>query len=599
MKHTRLLLMSALLGLTACAPTFTYVAPTDLPVAPEGTSGWTVKPGWTTKKYAVSAANPLATDAGYQVIRAGGSAIDAAVAMQMVLTLVEPQSSGIGGGAFLLHSSERGVEAYDGRETAPKAVNPKQFIGADGKPIPFNEAVVGGRAVATPGAVRMLELAHKEHGRLAWAELFQPAIHLAEQGFPVSPRLHALLLADTDMKKDPVAAAYFYQPDGKPWPVGHILKNPELAQVLRQIAERGSVALHEGDIAKAIVDKVQHSANAGTLSLDDLAGYKPIKRAALCYDYTAQAKAYNICGFPAPSSGGITVGQILGILSHTEANKLPLENGLPSAQWLHLYTEASRLAFADRAQYIGDPDFVNAPAGNWNSLLDSNYLAERAKLISPDSLMKEVKPGQPRGKTTSFAPMRDQPEYGTSQISVMDPYGNAVSMTTTIESAFGSRIMVKGFLLNNEMTDFSFEPTNAQGYPVANAIAPGKRPRSSMSPTLVLDKGTGQVVLNTGSPGGAFIIHYVGKALYGSLNWNLTPQQIANMPNFAATGAPTLLEEKMFPSTLIEALKAKGHTVQEVAMTSGLTVIQKTNMNGETVWQSGADPRREGIVKGE
>lgn len=589
-------LAAALLTACASAPSnFTYT----VPLQPEGSSGYTEKPGWATTKFAVAAANPLATDAGYQILKAGGSAIDAAIAVQMVLTLVEPQSSGIGGGAFLLHHDGKNVEAFDGRETAPAAADEKLFLKADGKPMAFYEGVVGGRSVGTPGTVRMLEMAHKQHGKLPWATLFQPAITLAEGGFKVSARLNTLLKADQHLKKDPVAAAYFYNAQGEAWPVGHTLKNPELAQVLRKIAAQGSKGLLEGDVAQAIVDKVQkHPANPGQLSLADLAGYQPKKRAPICHDYKAQGKDFRICGFPPPSSGAIAVGQILGILNHAYAGAIPLENGLPGANWLHLYTEASRLAFADRAQYLGDPDFVQPPGGSWMSLLDDRYLAERARLIGPQS-MKTATPGTPGPVRTSHAPMPDQPEYGTSHISIVDAFGNAVAMTTTIEDVFGARQMVRGFLLNNELTDFSFAPADAQGKPIANRVQAGKRPRSSMAPALVFDKATGELIMSGGSPGGALIIHFTAKTLYGVLNWGMTPQQAINLPNFASLNGPSILEEKRFPPATVEALRARGAEVREQAMTSGLQAITKGNAHGTPVWLGGADPRREGIVMGD
>src|SRR6478609_2946793 len=374
-----LLATAALLAACAAPPSNFSYSP---PLMPEGASGYVEKPGWTTQKFAVAAANPLATDAGYQVLKAGGSAIDAAIAVQMVLTLVEPQSSGIGGGAFLLHYNGRDVEAFDGRETAPAAADDKLFLGADGKPLAFYEGVVGGRSVGVPGTVRMLEMAHKQYGKLPWAQLLQPAITLAEGGFKVSPRLNTMAKDDAHLKKDPTAAAYFLKADGGPRDVGSTLRNPELAAVLRRIAAEGSKALHEGEIAQAIVDKVQkHPTNPGKMTLADLAGYQPKKRAPICYDYRAQNKDLRVCGFPPPSSGAIAVGQILGILAGTNAGTLPLQDGLPSADWLHLYTEAARLAFADRGQYLGDPDFVQPPAGNWTSLLAPDYLAQRARLI--------------------------------------------------------------------------------------------------------------------------------------------------------------------------------------------------------------------------
>lgn len=610
--------VSLLLGCTSPSPVVRQSTPTQ----PESASGYTPKPGWTTQKFAVAAANPLATDAGYQILKAGGSAVDAAIAVQMVLTLVEPQSSGIGGGAFLLHAggADGGgkVEAFDGRETAPAAADEKLFIGADGKPLPFHDAVVGGRSVGTPGAVRMLEMAHRQHGRLPWAQLFAPAIQLAEAGFRVSPRLHALLTTERFLSKDPTAATYFYQPDGSPVATGTLLRNPALAEVLRQIAARGSSALLEGPVAQAIVNKVQsHPNNPGRLSLADLAGYQPLKREPLCTDYSAARQSYRICGMPPPSSGAIAVGQILGILGHTPASTHGLVPGFggvagtaaptPSADWLHLYTEAARLAFADRAQYVGDPDFVAPPGGSWQSLLAPDYLASRAKLIDPNGpSMKTAQPGVPGPVKTAYkpiyAPMPEQVEYGTSHISVIDGYGHAVAMTTTIEDQFGARLMTDGgtgkpggFLLNNELTDFSFLPTGADSKPVANRLQPGKRPRSSMAPTLVFDKATGQLVLTGGSPGGALIIHYTTKSLYGMLNWGLSPQQAIDLPNFGSLGGPSLLEERRFAPATVEALRARGAEVREQPMTSGLQVIRKTP-NGLI---GGADPRREGVVMGD
>ncbi|MDR3453135.1 MAG: gamma-glutamyltransferase [Rhodoferax sp.] len=580
------------------------------PAQPEAASGYVDKPGWTGSRFAVAAANPLAAQAGYRILKAGGSAIDAAVAVQMVLALVEPQSSGLGGGAFLLYFDGRQVEAFDGRETAPAAASEKLFLGANSKPLPFYAAVVGGRAVGVPGAVRMLELAHQQHGRLPWATLFQPAIRLAEDGFAVSARLNSLLQNDKYLKNDPVAAAYFYNADGSPRAVGYTLRNPALAEVLKKIAASGSKGLLEGNVAQAIVDKVRHHpTNPGQLTLADLAGYQAQKREPLCSDYKVSTRDYRICGFPPPSSGAIAVAQILGILNHTNAATLPLQDGLPSAQWLHLYLDASRLAFADRAQYVADPDFVQPPAGSWTSLLAPGYLARRARLIDqgPDGrAMESVRPGVPGAVQTSYAPMPGQPEHGTSHISIVDAYGNALAMTTTIEDAFGARQMVTpnaalsgGFLLNNELTDFSFAPTDAQGRPVANRVQPGKRPRSSMAPTLVFDKASGQLVMSTGSSGGALIIHDVAKTLYGVLDWGLSPQQAIALPNFASLGGPLLLEEGRFPAATVDALRARGHEVQEHALTSGLQAIQSGQVDGKPVWLGGADPRREGVVLGE
>nr|WP_246164986.1 gamma-glutamyltransferase [Pigmentiphaga aceris] len=566
-----------------------------LPVQPEGASGYTPKPGWATQRFAVAAANPLATEAGYRVLKAGGSAVDAAIAVQMVLALVEPQSSGIGGGAFLLHYDGQHVSAFDGRETAPVAVDPQLFLGPDGKPIPFKEAVIGGRSVGVPGAVAMLEVAHREHGKLPWADLFEPAIKLARGGFTVSPRLASAIKNDADLKKDAVAAAYFYRTDGTPLQAGDTLRNPELATVLSLIAKQGSRGLLQGEVAQAIVDKVRnHPTNPGRMTLADLANYVPRQREALCHDYRAPAADTRICGFPPPSSGAIAIGQILGIVARTDATALPLQDGLPSADWLHNYAEASRLAFADRAQYVGDPDFVQAPGGSWSTLLAPAYLDERARLIMRHS-MGTAKAGTPAPAAVSYAPMPDQPEYGTSHISIVDAAGNAIAMTTTIEGAFGSHLMVRGFMLNNELTDFSFTPTDAQGRPVANRVEPGKRPRSSMAPTLVFDRASGKLLMSAGSPGGALIIHFTAKTLYGALNWQLDAQRAIDLPNFGTVGGPMILEAGRFPAATVDALKARGQDVRETEMTSGLQAIERRGSG----WYGGADPRREGVVMGE
>jgi gamma-glutamyltranspeptidase / glutathione hydrolase len=597
----------AALLLAACAgPTAPTPAPAPLPSAaatgdPEPAAAYEAKPGWATTRFAVATANPLASDAGYRMLEAGGAAVDAAVAVQMVLALVEPQSSGIGGGTLLMHFNGKDVEAFDGRETAPAAADERLFLGADGKPLGFQEAVVGGRSVGVPGTLRVLDLAHRQYGKLPWATLFEPAIALAENGFKVSPRLHALIEFDARfLKTDPVAAAYFFDANGSPLAVGTTLRNPELAAVLKRIAREGTDAFYKGAVAQAIVRKVRsHPTNPGGMSLADLAGYQARKRLPICFAYAARMRGYRVCGFPPPSSGAIAIGQILGMLGNTNAASLPLQDGLPSADWLHLYSEASRLAFADRAQYLGDPDFVQAPGANWNSLLDPAYLAQRAKLIGPQR-MPTVQPGVPGPVKTAYAPSPLQPEYGTSNVAIVDAQGNAIAMTTTIEYGFGSRQMVNagggagGFLLNNELTDFSFAPADAQGRPVANRVQPGKRPRSSMSPTLVLDEA-GRFVLSGGSAGGAVIIHYTGKLLYGVLNWGLDVQQAIDLPNFSAQGGPIVLEDQRFPPATVEALRASGAEVREQPMTSGTQAIQKTPSG----YFGGADPRREGNVRGD
>jgi len=573
----------------------------SVPEQPEAASGWVDKPGWAYRRQAVAAANPLATDAGLQVLRAGGSALDAAIAVQLVLGLVEPQSSGIGGGAFLLHFDGREVTAHDGRETAPAGARPDMLLGEDGKPLAFDEAVLSGHSVGVPGAVRMLEAAHRQHGQLPWAALFVPAITLAEQGFKVSPRLHTLLQADPHLRKDPLALRFFYNAQGQAWPVGHVLRNPEYAHVLRRIAAEGSRGLHEGPVARAIVARTAQPPRPGALTLQDLQGYQPRARQALCVDHSAQARDYRICGFPPPSSGQIAIGQILGLLTHTRAQGPEWSNGLPSADWVHRYTEASRLAFADRAQYVADPDFVAAPGGDWRSLLASDYLRQRSALIGAQS-MKVAPPGQPAGARTAYAPMPAQTEYGTSHISVVDARGRAVAMTTTIEAAFGGRRMVStdparpgGFLLNNQLTDFSFSHADAQGRPIANRVEPGKRPRSSMSPTLVFERSTGELLMSGGSPGGALIIHYTAKLLLGTLHGGLNAQQAISLPNFGSLNGPTLLEAGRFGPAMRDALQARGHEVREMEMTSGLQAIERTASG----WFGGADPRREGVVLGD
>ena len=609
MHQIRTLLFALVVLLGACA---TQPNSSSTPLQPEIATGFTQKADVVTQKFAVAAANPLATQAGFDVLKAGGSAVDAAIAVQMVLGLVEPQSSGIGGGAFLLHSAagesanSNKVQAFDGRETAPATASEDLLLNAEGKPLAFHVAVVGGRSVGTPGVLRMLAQAHAQHGKLPWAKLFEPAITLANQGFAISPRLHAQLKADVYLRLDPTARAYFYQANGEPHAVGHVLRNPELAAVLQRIATEGEQAFYSGDVAEAVVRKVQqHPSNPGRLALSDLAHYQAKERTPLCFDHGAASRVYRVCGFPPPSSGAIAIGQILGMLQHTPASlmtsPLAMVDTTPDPRWLHLYTEASRLAFADRAQYVADPDFAPAPSGEWQSLLSPAYLRERAKLIRATA-MPQALPGVPvpvHGQRSSFAPMAEQPEYGTSHISIVDGQGNALAMTTTIEDAFGSRQMVKGFLLNNELTDFSFAPRDAQGRLVANRVQPNKRPRSSMSPTLVFDKATGQLVMSVGSPGGAMIIHFTAKTLYGVLNWGLSPQQAIALPNFGSVGGPLVLEGGRFAPATLAALRERGHEVREQALPSGLQAVVKQNSHKQTVWVSGADPRREGLVLGE
>jgi len=558
-----------------------------------------------TQRTAVASANPLASQAGLDILQAGGSAVDAAIAVQMVLGLVEPQSSGMGGGAFLLHSQGAGptrrMQAFDGRETAPALADESLLLNAQGQPLPFFEAVVGGRSVGAPGVLKMLAMAHQQHGKLPWLRLFEPAIKLSKNGFAISPRLHASLLADAYLKLDPTAHTYFFQAHGAPHPIGHVLRNPELADVLLRIAKEGADAFYKGDVAQAIVDKVQqHPKNPGRLSSQDLVQYQAKEREVLCFDHAVRTKVFEICGFPPPSSGAIAIGQILGLLQYAPTLfKAPVQGAL-DADWLHDYGQASRLAFADRAQYVADPDFVKAPLGDWRSLLDPAYLKVRAQLMGPTSL-KQAPAGIPQGaQKSAYAPMPDQAEFGTSHISIVDAYGNALAMTTTIENAFGARQMVRGFLLNNQLTDFSFIPRDLQGRPIANRVQANKRPRSSMSPTLVFDKNTGELLMSTGSPGGEMIIHFTTKTLIGVLHWGMTPQQAIDLPNFGALGDPMVVEEKRFSADTLQSLRARGGEVRELALTSGIQAIVKLpKQQAPKNWISGTDPRREGAVLGQ
>ena len=592
----------AALLLAACAsspPGFSYRAPDGATQAPETATGYTEKPGWSASKFMVAAANPLATDAGYQVLKAGGSAVDAAIAVQMVLGLVEPQSSGIGGGLFLVHHDGRAVQTFDGRETAPAAATPDLFM-KDGKPMAFMEGVVGGRSVGTPGVLRALELAHRQHGKLPWKSLFAPAIALAEQGFVISPRLATMLRDDgaKALRNDSVAAAYFFGADGNPKAAGTLLRNPDYAAVLRDVAERGAVAFYEGAVARDIVAKVRgHAGNPGLLSEADLAGYQAKVRAPLCFDY----RSARLCGMPPPSSGPLALAQMLGMLSPRNLSVMaPVQAAFgwePSADAVHQLSEAGRLAYADRGRYVADPDFVALPGGSTAAMLDPQYLQQRAALIGPRS-MGRAQPGVPLAPAMSLADDRSPELPSTSHVSVVDAQGHAVAMTTTIENGFGAQIMVRGFLLNNELTDFSFLPSE-NGAPIANRVEGGKRPRSSMSPMLVFDRASGELLMSVGSPGGSAIINYVAKVLVGTLDWGLNVQQAISLPNFGSRNGPTELEEGRASAALVDELKARGHEVRVMNQTSGLQGIQRIVKNGKPIWFGGADPRREGIVMGD
>ncbi|MDF3201333.1 gamma-glutamyltransferase [Pseudomonas sp. 1912-s] len=600
-RLTALSLITTALTLAAC---HSATAP-ELPPAPELGSGYRTDMSTRhAERHMAAAANPLAAEAGREILRKGGSAIDAAIAMQAVLTLVEPQSSGIGGGAFIMLWDGKKVQAYDGRETAPAGATERLFLNADGTPMAFPQAQIGGRSVATPGVLRALEMAHKKTGHLQWATLFEPAIRLAEQGFPISARLHSLIAADRYMSRSPEMTAYFLNADGSPKATGTLLKNPALANVFKRIAKEGPDALYYGPIAEEITRKVQGNSNAGSLTLTDLKGYSAVERAPLCTDY----KRWKVCGMPPPSSGGIAIAQILGTLQALEARDprmtlallKPVKNDSPAGlepvpDAVHLIAEADRLAYADRAQYVADSDYVPVPVAG---LVAPDYLAGRAALIGERS-MGVAKPGKPAGIQVAYAPDRSPLRISTSQVVAVDDVGGAVSMTTTVESAFGAHVMVQGFLLNNQMTDFSFIPEE-NGQPVANRIEPGKRPRSSMAPTLVFDRQSGELVATVGSPGGSQIIEYVSKSLVAMLDWNLDPQAAVGLPNFGSRNGATELEAGLFSAPLKQALKDKGHALSEIDMTSGAqAIVRVRDAQGKVSLIGGADPRREGEALGD
>jgi len=571
--------------------------------APELPSGWTDKTTQYAERDMVAAANPLAVDAGVAILAQGGSAVDAAIAVQMMLTLVEPQSSGIGGGAFLLHFDPAAsrLVAYDGRETAPADATPDMFLGPDGGPLPFTQAVDGGLSVGTPGVIRLLEHVHREHGVLPWAALFAPAIALAEEGFPVSPRLHTMIAGTAErLCAQPAARAYFLKPDTcEALDEGTRLRNPELAATFRAIADGGAAAFYTGAIAQAIVDAVRtHPTNPGRLSMADLAAYTPVVREPLCGTY----RTFRLCGMPPPSSGAIAVLQTLGMLEPFDLAAMAPD----SADAVHLISEAYRLAYADRAVYVADDAFVDVPVAG---LLDAGYLKSRAALIRMDRSLGVPEAGTPAG---AVAGGRDQ-SLGlpsTSHISIVDREGRMVNMTTTIENGFGSLQLVRGFLLNNELTDFSLTPTDAAGRPIANRVEPRKRPRSSMAPTVVFN-ARGEVEAIVGSPGGGAIIQYVTKTLVGLIDWQLDIQQAIDLPNFGAqTSATTTLERGTRLAALQAALEARGHTVTVADINSGLQgiVLNGTQASGSPGafarapgrgrWAGGADPRREGTARG-
>jgi len=551
---------------------------------PEAATGLNVKKAVKAKEFMVAAANPYASRVGYNILKQGGSAIDAAIAVQLALTLVEPQSSGIGGGAFILHwdDKKQKLTTFDGRETAPKAATAELFLSKQGTPVRWIDAVVGGRSVGVPGVLAALKQAHQQFGKLPWAVLFNDVIKLAERGFRVSPRLQRLvdLQFNPGVTKLSEIRNYFY-PNGRAIKAGDKLVNEKLAAVYRSLAKDGIEPFYQGWIAKDIVNAVQNSKVApGKLTLEDMKNYQPIERPAVCGPY----RQYQICGMAPPSSGGIAVIQMLSQLEPFNLHQRKFED----VQTAHLYTQSSRLAFADRDRYIADTDFVDVPV---KGLLEPSYIAQRSKLINIHQDGGKAKAGNPHGALV-LADDSALELPSTSHISIVDSYGNAVSMTTSIEMGFGSALMVNGFILNNQLTDFSLAPM-VDGKLVANRLEPLKRPRSSMAPMMVFQGNELKVVV--GSPGGSRIINYVAQTLLAMLDWGLDPQEAINLPKITNRNRVTTLEKGTSIVKLKSGLEAKGHNVQVRDLNSGIHAIRVSRAG----LVGGADPRREGKVMGE
>jgi len=553
---------------------------------PEAATGYIEKKAVKADRFMISAANPYASRVGYNILKQGGSAIDAAIAVQLVLTLVEPQSSGIGGGAFILHwdKSNKRLTTFDGRETAPKMADNTLFLDKDGKTIPWIKAVVGGRSVGVPGVLSALKRAHDKYGKLPWQLLFKDAIALAESGFRVSPRLEKLVAMQFNpgISELPEIRKYFF-PNNKAITAGEKLVNSKLAAVYRSLAKEGIKPFYQGWIAKRIVNAVQNSVVApGKLTLEDMDNYQPKEIDAVCGSY----RVYQVCGMGPPSSGGIAVIQML---SQLEPFKFE-QRDFNQLQTVHLFTQSSRLAFADRDRYIADDDFVSVPV---KGLLDKNYLSARSKEINIHQDMGLAAAGKPKdGIVRADDSAFELPS--TSHISIVDEQGNAISMTTSVEMAFGSAVMVEGFILNNQLTDFSLAP-EVNGKLVANRLEPLKRPRSSMAPMMVFNDD-GSLKLVVGSPGGSRIINYVAQTILAMLDWNLNPQQAINLPKVTNRNRVTTLENDTNIVALKSGLEAKGHNVIVRDLNSGLHVIE-VKRSGLLI--GGADPRREGKVMGE
>lgn len=554
--------------------------------APEAATGWADKELATAQRHMVAAANPIAAEAGREILRAGGNAVDAAIATVLVLGIVEPQSSGLGGGAFLLVSDAKSgrLTSYDGRETAPAAARPDRFL-RDGKPMGFRAAVNSGLSVGVPGLVRGLELAHKARGRLAWPRLFEPAIRIAKNGFSVSPRLNGLLGWYGAARFSAAARAHYFDGSGSPRAVGHLLKSPELAATLERIATGGADAFYAGPVAEAIVAAVNEASPAGGMTLGDVARYEALERAPVCAGYRGR----RVCGMGPPSSGGLTVAQVLRLIEPVEG--VHGAAARMTARAVHTIVEAEKLAYADRDFYLADPAFAEIPAG----YLDAAYVAARRALIDPARAMEKPLPGTPHGadanKTGADA---TRERGGTTHLSVVDREGNAVALTATVEGAFGSGLWAAGFLLNNELTDFSFIPVDDKGRAVANRVEGGKRPRSSMAPTIVFG-ADGEVEVVLGAPGGHRIILYVVKALIGIIDWDLDPQAAAALPNFGDRGRGLEIEPGAGVAGLAMRLGGLGHRLRAERMTSGLHIVARRNGRLE----GGADPRREGAALGD